>query len=210
MLLSHAIWQRTFHDDPSMVGRSVTVGAGQVAVVGVLAAGLHFASVGDADLWFPLVPGKNQRANRFQHWMRVIARLRPGASLEQAKTEMRQIGERIAKDDPAHHAGTSILIKPLRDVFVGDVRPALLALLGAIGMVLLLACANVANLLLARAAVRRKELALRGSMGASRGRLVQQLLTENLLLALAGCGLGWAVQDCGRRGYCVGVHPLTV
>ncbi len=203
MLLSHAIWQRTFHDDPSIVGRSVTVGSSQVAVVGVLPAGFHFASMGDADLWFPLAPSKNQQANRFQHWMRVIARLRQGASLEQARAEMRQIGERIAKDDPAHHAGTSILIKPLRDVFVGDVRPALLALLAAIGMVLLLACANVANLLLARAAVRRKELALRGSLGASRGRLVQQLLTENLLLALAGGALGLAFAHWGLRALVV-------
>jgi len=199
MLLSHATWQHSFHCDPSIVGRSVTVGDSRITVVGVLPAGFHFASVGDAGAWLPLVANKDQRARRFQHWMDVIARLRPGKSLEQASAELRQIAERIAREDPAYHAGTSIRTKPLRDVFVGNVRPALLALLGAIGMVLLLACANVANLLLARAAVRRKELALRGSLGASRGRLVQQLLTENLLLAFAGGALGVVFAQWGLR-----------
>src|SRR5262249_7271737 len=148
MLLSHAIWQRSFRADPSVVGQSVAVGTRQITVAGVLPAGFHFAGVGDADVWLPLVAGENQRANRFQHCLRVIARSRQRASRRQARAEMRRMADRIAREDPAYHAGTSLVMKPLRDAFVGDVRPPLLALLVAIGMVLLLACANVANLLL--------------------------------------------------------------
>jgi hypothetical protein len=119
MLLSHATWQRSFDGDPSIVGRSVTVGDSRITVVGVLPAGFHFASVGDADAWLPLVPNKDQRARRFQHWMAVIARLRPGESPEQASAELRLIAERIAREDPAYHAGASLRIKPLRDVSLG-------------------------------------------------------------------------------------------
>jgi predicted permease len=199
LLLSNGFWRRRFHSDPSVVGRSVVLNSAPFTVVGVLPADFHFASVGDAEVWMPAVGSPNQRISRYWHWMRVIGRLRPGATLEQARAELGAIGERIVREDPSHHQGSSIAIQPLREVFIGDIRPALLVLLGAIGMVLLLACANVANLLLARASARRKELAIRKSIGAGRGRLVQQLLTENLVLAAAGGALGLLFANWGLK-----------
>jgi putative ABC transport system permease protein len=200
VVLSYGFWQRHYQGDRGILGRALALNSAPFTVVGVLPADFHFASVGDAELWLPMVASKAQRASRFWHWIRVVARLRQGANEEQARAELQSVAERIDREDADHHKGSAILMRPLREQFTADVRPVLLVLGGAIAMVLLLACANVANLLLARSMGRRKELALRGSLGASRGRLVQQLLTENLLLAAAGGVLGVVLARWGIRG----------
>jgi putative ABC transport system permease protein len=207
VMLSYGFWQRRLNGDSAIVGRTLTLNGGPRTVIGVLPADFHFAAVRDADVWLPLVASSDQRKARYWHWVNVIGRLRPGATPAQARAEMGAIGERIVNADREHHDGTSIILQPIAEVLTGDVRPVLLALLGAIGMVLLLACANVANLLLARAAARRKELALRASLGAGRARLVQQLLTESLLLACIGGVLGIGVAQWGIRALTAAVPP---
>jgi putative ABC transport system permease protein len=187
IVLSHRTWQRRFGADQNVVGRAITLNGTPATVVGVMPAGFAFPS--DAEYWFPI--GLNPaNASRGGHFLAVIARLKSGVSAEQAGAEMKTIAERLAQQYPDSSANESAEVVPLLEQIVGNIREPLLALLAAVGVVILIACANVANLLLVRASVREKEIAIRTALGAGRGRLVRQMLAESLILSIAGGSLG--------------------
>jgi putative ABC transport system permease protein len=189
-LLSYGLWQRRFGGSPEVLGKAITLDAQPYTVIGVLPAG--FELLQPADVFLPFHPWAHTLPDD-RNWhpgIIVIGRLKPDASREQARTEMVGITKRLEEQYPMFNTGTSADVVALQEQMVQNVRPALVLLLGAVSFVLLIACANVANLLLARAASRGREVAIRTSMGASRGRVVRQLLTESVLLSLAGGILG--------------------
>jgi predicted permease len=194
VVLSHDLWQRRFGSDPRIAGRQIMLGERSTKVLGVMPRGFTFP-LGEekSDYWVPLAadPSAAQLlSNRYGKFLTVVARLKPGVRLEQAEAEMSVIARRLEAN-----TGWSARLVPLREDIVGGVRPALLILLGAVALVLLIACANVANLLLARAGARGKEIAIRRALGAGRARIVRQLLTESLLLSLAGGSLGLLLAE---------------
>jgi putative ABC transport system permease protein len=191
-LLSHALWQRRFGGDLAIAGKAIRLRDRSYTVVGVLPAG--FSALGSAvDVWMPLGLNPNDAHAAGMHFLSVIGRLKPRVELERAQTEMDVIGSRLEQANPALERGWRPSLSPLRDELVGHVQQALLVLMAAVGFLLAMACVNVANLLLARGATRRKEIAIRTALGAGRGRIVAQLLSESLLLALAGGTLGLAL-----------------
>jgi len=200
-VLSYGLWQRRFGARPDIVGQSITLNGVPFSVVGVMPASFQFhikqrSGTGrPAELWsvlpMPVGPGANDRGR----FLSVVGRLKPGVSAEQANAEMRTIASRLSAEAPQYNRNYTAEVLPLREQFFGNVRRALWLLLGAVGFVLLIACANVANLLLSLATSREKEIALRSALGAHRLRIVRQLLTESLMLAvissLMGLGFAW-------------------
>ena len=204
VILSHAFWQDHFGRDPHVIGRSIEFDGKPFTVVGVM--GPQFRRPPLAQVWTPLVWTNKERSVRGEHHFLVVARLRRGVDLKQAQTEMNTISSRLEQQYPSDNRGWGAMVVPLREETVGKVRPALLVLLGAVAFVLLIACANVANLVLAETLARQKEIAIRTALGASRARVLQQVLTETVLLAIAGGALGLLL---GRFGLDLIVHFLA-
>ncbi|HET7286503.1 MAG TPA: ABC transporter permease, partial [Pyrinomonadaceae bacterium] len=187
VLLSHGLWQRRFASDPSIIGRQLRIDGRSLTVAGVMPPGFRFPF--QSDLWWL----NDRYFNRHSRDMRIdqtIGRLKPGVSTEQAQAEMQAIAARLAQTYPDTNAEVTASVVPLRDFWFGKVRRSFWLLLGACGFVLLIACANVANLLMTQATVRERELAVRAALGASRGRLIRQSLSEALLLVSIGCAGG--------------------
>jgi predicted permease len=188
VILGHTLWRDHFAADPGIVGRSVLLDGRPYTVVGVMPPKFKFPAW--AELWVPLAWANEKRAVRGNHNYMVIGRLKPEVAVQQAKADLGAISARLEQQYPEDDKGWGATVVPLREEIVGDVRPALLVLLGAVAFVLLIACANVANLVLAKTLARKKEIAIRTSLGASRAAVLRQILAETLLLSLSGGALG--------------------
>jgi putative ABC transport system permease protein len=204
-ILSNGFWQRRFGGDPQIVGKPILLNGTPYTVVGVMPAGFqwHIRSRSGtgraAEIWSALdIPSGDGPGSRGR-FLSTVARLKPGVSVQQAQADMKTAMARLEQDAPRFNKGYQTEIIPLRDQFVGNVRLALWIILGAVGFVLLIACANVANLMLSRAAAREKEIAVRTALGAGRRRLVRQLLTESFLLATIGGLLGLGIAAWGIK-----------
>jgi putative ABC transport system permease protein len=222
-LISHNLWQRHFAGDPNSVGRTITLDSKTYTIVGVMPEGFQFPggsgtvlrifTPAAAELWVPLALDADTLSQRSSHSLNVIGRLKPGITVAQATAEMDAIQQRLEQQYPTFYVGSHVKVVPLAEQIVGTARQPLLILWGAVAFVLLISCANVANLLLSRSSTRKKEFALRAALGAGRLRIIRQLLTESLLLSIAGGIAGtllaaWGVQvlstivppDFPRRG----------
>ena len=208
-VLSHTLWETQFGSDPKIIGRVIQLDGRPYEVIGVLPAGSAFDRT-YAQIFRPLV-FEPQNMTRNFHWFGAMALLKPGVSLERGQAEMRAIGARIAHDYPDSNKGWSVAVDPMADTIVGkQLRKQLYVLLAAVGMVLLIGCANLANLTLARSTAREREVAIRVSVGAGRWRLMRQFLTENVLLAVIGGALGVALGYLLMAGLKAAVPPFSL
>jgi putative ABC transport system permease protein len=197
VVLSHGLWQQLFAGAADVIGRSMQLNGRAYEVIGVMPQGLD-GWPEKAELWRPLAPAEQLRAARNSFWLPVIGRLKPGVTVEQAQTEMHGIGTRLEQQYPSNR-GFGVYVVGIQEQIVGSVQRGLLILLAAVGFVLLIACANLANLMLSRTSARRKELAVRTALGANRGRVMRQIVTETFVLALIGSAIGgvfawWATR----------------
>jgi putative ABC transport system permease protein len=187
-LISYGLWQRRFAGDPDLVNQQINLDGNKFTVVGIMPKDFHFPP--RIDLWEPVAFPPEARNNTGNHFLEIFARIKPGVSINQAQAEMAAIASGIEQARPETSRGHQVRLVGLHEQIVGDARTGLLVLLAAVAFVLLIACANVANLLLARAAARHKEIVIRAALGASRWRIIRQLLAESLLLSSAGGALG--------------------
>jgi len=200
VLLSHGLWQRRFGSDPAIVGQIISLRDQPYLVAGVLPADFHLPWIGkDREVFAPLAFTPQSHQLRTATYLMVLGRLKPQVSLEQARTMLSRTALRLAKEYPTENGSAGATVRPLSEQMTGKIRPLLLLVSGAAGLVLLIGCANVANLLLVRGSQRGRELAIRASLGAARTRMVRQLLTESFVLCAAGCAGGlllarWALK----------------
>ena len=209
VVISHNLWQDTFGSDPDLIGKQITLNDRNYSVIGIMPAGFNFPRGADVpsffgaapktDIWSPMALGSDAKNERANYGMTVLARMKPGISIQQAQTGMDIVARRIEEQHKDFNEGSGVILVPLQEQMVGSFRKALLVLVGAVTFVLLIACSNVANLLLVRSAARQREIAIRTAIGASRWRIIRQLLTESISLSLFSGLLGivlceWSVR----------------
>ena len=197
VILSYSVWRQRFGGDPNIIGTNLVFDSKPRTVIAVMPEGFEYPPA--ATMWAPLGFDNPNRERRDLHRLRVIARLKDGVGLERARSDFHAIGARLAAEYPFFNKDAGVAVNLILDDTVGDLRPALAILVGAVAFVLLIACANVANLLLAKAAARQREIAIRNSLGAGRSRIFRQMLTESLLLSVAGGAAGLLLADATLR-----------
>lgn len=198
-LISYGFWRTRFNGDPQAVGKTIQLDTNTVDVIGVLPKDFHFGPVRNAEVWVPLHVPQELVTRRNLRWIATVARIAPGMSVSQARADMDAMTAALAKAYPQEDGSVRVVMRSLRDLLIGQVEPLLLILFGAVGFVLLVACANVANLLLVRGSGRQREYAIRAALGASRLRLISLSMAESLMLAAAGAGIGFAAAQWATR-----------